>query len=219
MPIAPVAGRKGAKSAAASSAVKKKPKKQKTTADDLPAIDPDVANFLEDEALSEEVTEAAEHISETREQTPPADPPGPQRTPSPPVRPTYQPRKNKIASKKPQGAAPPPPRPSTPVFESSENTPSALESHHVEEEEVAAPAPTIPVLADMFSFDIKPFLDEEEETTSQALVPLADDIKTTLMDISKRLEGSADPSEIDLMKSIRDRLEKAQRRIADRRER
>jgi hypothetical protein len=191
VPIAPVAGRKGAKSAAASSAVKKKPKKQKTTADDLPAIDPDVANFLEDEALSEEVTEAAEHISETREQTPPADPPGPQRTPSPPVRPTYQPRvclflpiasillkpisdfvllqKNKIASKKPQGAAPPvnfpnsvnslfqfptdanlysnlqPPRPSTPVFESSENTPSALESHHVEEEEVAAPAPTIPV--------------------------------------------------------------------------
>ena len=128
VPIAPVAGRKRAKSTAAPSAVKKKPKNQKTTADDLPAIDPDVVDFLEDEALSEEVNEAAEHISETREQTPPADPPGPQITPSPPVRPTYQPRvclflpiasillkpisdfvllqKNKIASKKPQGAAP-----------------------------------------------------------------------------------------------------------------
>ncbi|BAH94523.1 Os09g0353500 [Oryza sativa Japonica Group] len=218
VPIAPVAGRKRAKSTAAPSAVKKKPKNQKTTTDDLPAIDPDVADFLEDEALSEEVNEAAEHISETREQTPPADPPGPQITPSPPVRPTYQPRKNKIASKKPQGAAPlfptdanlysnlQPPRPSTPIFESSENTPSAVESHHVEEEEeVAAPAPTVPVLADMFSFDIRPFLDEEEETTSQALVPLADDIKTTLMDISKRLEGSLETL-VTSCGSIRDRL-------------
>nr|BAD29048.1 aminotransferase-like protein [Oryza sativa Japonica Group] len=199
VPIAPVAGRKRAKSTAAPSAVKKKPKNQKTTTDDLPAIDPDVADFLEDEALSEEVNEAAEHISETREQTPPADPPGPQITPSPP--------KNKIASKKPQGAAPLPPRPSTPIFESSENTPSAVESHHVEEEEeVAAPAPTVPVLADMFSFDIRPFLDEEEETTSQALVPLADDIKTTLMDISKRLEGSLETLEkhANLPKAIED---------------
>jgi hypothetical protein len=70
MPIAPTAGRKRAKSAAAPSAAKKKSKKQKTAADDLPAIDPDVADFLEDEAMSEEVNEAAEHISEIGEQTP-----------------------------------------------------------------------------------------------------------------------------------------------------
>jgi hypothetical protein len=57
----------------------------------------------------------------------------------------------------------------------------------------------------MFSFDIRPFLDEEEETTSQALVPLADDIKTTLMDISKRLEGSLETL-VTSCGSIRDRL-------------
>ena len=142
-------------------------------------------------------------------------------------------------------------------------------SHHVEEEEVASPAPTIPVsiyfrsvflqflthnikyilfqvLADMFSFDIRPFLDEEEETTSQALVPLADDTKSTLLDISKRHEGSLETlvtscgSILDRLNEIHDKipdelanaitptayleqhrlkLEKAQKRIADRRER
>ena len=103
MPIAPAAERKRAKSAAAPSAVKKKKsKKQKTTADDqpktaaddLPDVDPDVADFLEDEAMSEEVNEAANVVSETREQTPPADLLAEQRTPPPPVRPTYQPRVN-----------------------------------------------------------------------------------------------------------------------------
>lgn len=102
------------------------------------------------------------------------------------------------------------------------------------------------VLADMFSFDIWPFLDKEEETTSTALVPLADDIKSTLLDISKRLKGSLETL-VASYGSIRDRhneihdkipdeladaltpaanleqhrlkLEKAQRRIADRRER
>ncbi|XP_066162214.1 probable kinetochore protein nuf2 [Oryza sativa Japonica Group] len=185
---------------------------------------PDAAKFLEGEAVVEDIDEAAEHISETREQTPPADPPVLQRTPSPP-----------------------PPRPPTPVFEPSENTQSAADSHHVEEEEkVVAPAPVVPVLADMFSFDIRQFLDEEEETTSTALVPLDDDIKSALLDISKRLEGSLETL-VTSCGSIRDRLnemhdkipdeladaitpatyleqhrlklEKAQRRIADRRER
>nr|BAD16022.1 aminotransferase-like protein [Oryza sativa Japonica Group]BAD38442.1 aminotransferase-like protein [Oryza sativa Japonica Group] len=42
-------------------------------------------------------------------------------------------------------------------------------SHHVEEEEQPA-APAIPVLADLFSFDIKDYFDEtEKETTSKAL--------------------------------------------------
>ena len=77
VPIAPAAGKKRAKSASAPSAAKKKSRKQKTAADDLPAIDPDVAEFLEDEAMAEEVDEAAEHISETREHTPPTDSPSP----------------------------------------------------------------------------------------------------------------------------------------------
>nr|BAD30580.1 aminotransferase-like protein [Oryza sativa Japonica Group]BAD31383.1 aminotransferase-like protein [Oryza sativa Japonica Group] len=207
VPIAPAAGKKRAKSAAAPSAAKKKARKQKTAADDLPAIDPDVAEFLEDEAMAEE--------------------------------------KKKVASKKPQGTSPPPPRPPTLVSESSENTPSAVGSHHVEEEEVASPAPAC-YPSDMFSFDIRPFLDEEEETTSQALVPLADDTKSTLLDISKRHEGSLETlvtscgSILDRLNEIHDKipdelanaitptayleqhrlkLEKAQKRIADRRER
>ena len=48
VPIAPIARKKRSKSAAAPSAAKKKPKKQKATTYDLPAIDQDVPNFLED---------------------------------------------------------------------------------------------------------------------------------------------------------------------------
>ena len=93
MPIAPNVGKKKrTKSAAAPSAARKKPKKQKTAADDLPTIDPDVEEFLENEEVAEAMDDAANIISETREQTHPADPPAPQRTPSPPVRPTYKPR-------------------------------------------------------------------------------------------------------------------------------
>ncbi len=42
----------------------------------------------------------------------------------------------------------------------------------------------------MFSFDIRQFMDEEEETTSTVLAPLADDVKAILLDISNWLEGS-----------------------------
>nr|ABA98767.1 hypothetical protein LOC_Os12g33710 [Oryza sativa Japonica Group] len=49
------------------------------------------------------------------------------------------------------------------------------------------------------------FMDEEEETTSGALVPLADDVKATLLDISKRLEGSLE-SLVVSCGSIRDRF-------------
>jgi pyruvate-formate lyase-activating enzyme len=60
----------------------------------------------------------------------------------------------------------------------------------VEEEQPAAPA--IPVLADLFSFDIKDYLDEaEEDISSKALAPLSDDAKKTLEDISRRLEASS----------------------------
>jgi hypothetical protein len=54
----------------------------------------------------------------------------------------------------------------------------------------------------MFSFDIRQFMDEEEETTSKALVPLANDVKETMLDVSKRLEGSLVVS----CGSIRDRF-------------
>nr|CAE04936.2 OSJNBa0017P10.13 [Oryza sativa Japonica Group]CAE75878.1 B1234D02.2 [Oryza sativa Japonica Group] len=74
---------------------------------------------------------------------------------------------------------------------SSDRTPSALGSHHIEEEEQPA-APAIPALADLFSFDIKDYLDEEteEDTTRKSLIPLSDDEKNTLEDISHRLEDS-----------------------------
>nr|XP_025877570.1 uncharacterized protein CG5098-like [Oryza sativa Japonica Group] len=239
VPIAPNVGKKKrTKSAAAPSAARKKPKKQKTAADDLPTIDPDVEEFLENEEVAEaaddiptidpdveeflaneEVAEAmddaANIISETREQTHPADPPAPQRTPSPPVRPTYKPRKMKLASKKPQAPTPPARHSPTPVLESSEHTQSAAGKHHIEEEEeIVAPAPAILVLADMFSFGIRQFMDEEEETTSKALVPLADDVKATLLDISKRLEGSLETL-VTSCGSIRDRFHEVHDKTPD----
>ncbi len=73
VPTAPVAGKKKrTKSAAAPSAASKKSKKQKTAADDLPSIDPDVEQFLNGEELEEAIDEAAENISEIKEQTSPA---------------------------------------------------------------------------------------------------------------------------------------------------
>nr|BAC92385.1 aminotransferase-like protein [Oryza sativa Japonica Group]BAC92552.1 aminotransferase-like protein [Oryza sativa Japonica Group] len=107
-----------------------------------------------------------------------------------------------------QAADEPPPPPSPVQQPSSDQTPSAVGSHHVEEE-VQPAAPAIPVLADLFSFDIKDYFDEtEEETTSKALAPLDDTVKKTLEDISLRLESSLD-----------NLLKKAKQRIADRRER
>nr|AAO73220.1 hypothetical protein Os03g45040 [Oryza sativa Japonica Group]AAP68411.1 hypothetical protein [Oryza sativa Japonica Group]ABF97944.1 hypothetical protein LOC_Os03g45040 [Oryza sativa Japonica Group] len=91
-----------------------------------------------------------------------------------------------------QAAVEPPPS-SPPVQQSSsDQTPSAVGSHHVEEEEQPV-APAILALADLFSFDIKDYLDEETEddTTSKSLVPLSDDVKKTLEDISHRLEASS----------------------------
>ncbi len=104
------------------------------------------------------------------------------------------------------------------------------------------------VLADLFSFDIKDYFDEEaeEETTSKTLAPLNEDVKKTLEDISLRLESSLDNlvadcgsirarfAEIqalvldDLANAItlavyleqhQFKLEKAKQRMADRRER
>ena len=103
------------------------------------------------------------------------------------------------------------------------------------------------VLADLFSFDIKDYLDEtEEDTTSKATALLSDDVKKTLEDISHRLGASLDnlvtncgsirARFADIQASLPDelvdaltpavyleqhqfKLEKARQRLADRRER
>jgi hypothetical protein len=103
------------------------------------------------------------------------------------------------------------------------------------------------VLADLFSFDIRDYLDEaEEDTSSKALAPLSDDVRKTLEDISHRLEASLDnlvtncgsirarftdiqallPDDLAdaltpavYLEQHRFKLEKARQRLADRRER
>nr|AAM14676.1 Unknown protein [Oryza sativa Japonica Group]AAN04926.1 Putative retroelement [Oryza sativa Japonica Group]AAP52166.1 hypothetical protein LOC_Os10g06350 [Oryza sativa Japonica Group] len=77
------------------------------------------------------------------------------------------------------------------------------------------PAPL--VLADLFFFDIRDYLDEETEvdTTSKALVPLSDDVKKTLEDISHRLETSSLDSLVVDCGSIRTRLHEVYAQILD----
>nr|BBF89866.1 myosin heavy chain-like [Oryza sativa f. spontanea] len=76
--------------------------------------------------------------------------------------------------------------------------------------------PTPPILADLFSFDIKDYLDEiEEDTTSKALAPLSDDVKRTLEDISHRLEGSSLDNLVVDCGSIRSRLHEIQAQLPD----
>ncbi|XP_066162012.1 uncharacterized protein [Oryza sativa Japonica Group] len=153
------------------------------------------------------------------------------------------PEKKKLAAKKKPAPPPLPIRSPTPIqHESSEHTPSAKGSHHVEDQL----APAIPALADMFSFDIRQFMDEQEETSSKAQAPLADDLKTILKDIAHRLESSLDALVVDygpirarfgeiqdqipditaeaispvvFLEQYRFKLERERQRIADRRER
>ena len=67
------------------------------------------------------------------------------------------------------------------------------------------------VLADLFSFDIRDYLDEaEEDTSSKALAPLSHDVKKTLEDISHRLEASSLDSLVVDCGSIRTRLHEIQ---------
>ncbi|XP_052139235.1 uncharacterized protein LOC127757700 isoform X2 [Oryza glaberrima] len=163
---------------------KAKTKKAKP-ADDLPALDPSNEQALDEEEIEEDIDQAAAEISDT-ERTPSASPK--QAPPSPSASAQFAKRK-KIAVRK--RSATPTLKPAPPV-ESGSRTPSATGSHHVEEEEQLA-TPTIPVLADLFSFDIKDYLDEtEEDTTSRAIALLPDDVKKTLKDISHRLGASLD---------------------------
>ncbi|XP_052133962.1 formin-like protein 7 [Oryza glaberrima] len=157
--------------------------------------DPSIEQVLDEEEIEEDIDQAAAEMSDT-ERTPSASP---EQTPPTPSAPTHFSRKKKTAVRKKSAAptlkpAPPPPPPPSPLVqrESSNRTPSAADSHNVEEEEQSA-APVIPVLADLFSFDIKDYLDEiEEDTTSKAVAPLSDDVKRMLEDISHRLEASLD---------------------------
>lgn len=66
----------------------------------------------------------------------------------------------------------------------------------------------------MFSFDIRQFMDEEEETSSKTIAPIADDLKATLKDIAYRLEGSLDALVVKCG-SIRARFEDIQDQIPD----
>ena len=104
------------------------------------------------------------------------------------------------------------------------------------------------VLADLFSFELKDYFDEEkeEDITSKVVPPLTDDVKKILEDISQRLDASLDNLVIDCgtirarfaeiqalipndlantispavyLEQHQFKLEKAKQRIADRRER
>nr|BAD28867.1 aminotransferase-like [Oryza sativa Japonica Group]BAD29088.1 aminotransferase-like [Oryza sativa Japonica Group] len=201
-------------------ALKKKTKSKKTKpTDDLPALDPSIEQALDEEEIEEDVDQAAAEVSDT-ERTPSASP---KQTPPTPSAPAHFSR-----------------------LESGNLIPSAADSHNVEEEEQPA-TPTIPILADLFSFDIKDYLDEtEEDTTSKAIAPLSDDVKRTLEYISHRLEASLDnlvtncgsirvrftdiqallPDELAdalipavYLEQHQFKLEKARQRLADRRER
>nr|BAI39936.1 aminotransferase-like [Oryza sativa Indica Group] len=140
---------------------KAKLKKPKPT-DDLPVLDPYIEQALDEEDIEDDVDQAAAEVSDT-ERTPSASP---KQTPPTPSAPTHFSRKKKIAVKKKPAAT------------------------------ILKPAPPnsfLQALADLFSFDIKDYLDEETEeyTTSKSLVPLSDDVKKTLEDISHRLEASS----------------------------
>nr|AAX95939.1 hypothetical protein LOC_Os11g22930 [Oryza sativa Japonica Group]AAX95993.1 Protein of unknown function (DUF1165), putative [Oryza sativa Japonica Group]ABA93080.1 hypothetical protein LOC_Os11g22930 [Oryza sativa Japonica Group] len=148
----------------------KKAKKHKPKlADDLPTLDPSIQQALDEEEIEEDVDQAAAELTDY-------------------LSISHLPKK-KIAEKKKSAATTLKPAPPM----SSDCTPSTTGSHHVEEEEQPA-APAIPALADLFSFDIKDYFDEEaeDESTSKALAPLDETVKKILEDISLRLESSLD---------------------------
>nr|BAD45721.1 aminotransferase-like [Oryza sativa Japonica Group] len=96
----------------------------------------------------------------------------------------------------------------------TEKTPSA--SPKQTPPTLSAPTHFLRILADLFSFDIRDYLDEaEEDTSSKALAPLSDDVKKTLEDISRRLEASSLDSLVVNCGSIRTRLYEIQALIPD----
>nr|AAQ56394.1 hypothetical protein OSJNBa0003M24.4 [Oryza sativa Japonica Group] len=170
---------------------KKKKTKKTKPADDLPTLDPSIEQVLDEEIIEDEIDQAAAEKKKTAVK-----------------------KKSAVTTSKP--SPPPPPPPSPPVQQSSsDQTPSAVGSHHVEQKEPPA-APAIPVLADLFSFDIGDYLDEgEEDTTSKALAPLSDDVKKTLGSILDQLEASSLDSLVVDCGSIRAWLHEIQALIPD----
>nr|AAM08873.1 Hypothetical protein [Oryza sativa Japonica Group]ABB47081.2 hypothetical protein LOC_Os10g15330 [Oryza sativa Japonica Group] len=172
-------------------------KHKATAADDLPALDLDVEECLDNEEMEQAIEEAVADVSETREggQTPPVDPPSLKKVQSP-VKIHLSPRS-----------------PSPSRQESGEQTPSTghdLDVGLPEQPNLAAPG-----LADMLSFDINQFMDEEgEEITSKVLALLNDDVRGKLVEIADRLGSSLD-SLVDNCGPIRDRFEEIQRQILD----
>ncbi|BAD68140.1 aminotransferase-like protein [Oryza sativa Japonica Group] len=187
---------------------KTQPQPTDTSTDDLPALDPSIEQALDEEEIGEDVDQAIAEMSDT-EITPSASP---KQTPPTPSVPVHFTRKKKTAMKKKTAATI---VKSAPPQSSSDQTPSAVGSHHVEEEEQPT-APAIPALADLFSFDIRDYLDEaEEDTSSKALAPLSDDVRKTLEDISHRLEASSFDSLVVDCGSIRTRLHEVQALIPE----
>nr|BBF89830.1 aminotransferase-like [Oryza sativa f. spontanea] len=189
-------------------ASKKKAKTKKSkSSDDLPALDPSIEQALDKEEIEDDVDQAAAELSDP-EKTPSASPKFSIADYSLIL---YLQKKKAVKMK----SAPMVPKLAPPP-ESSNRTPSAAGSHNIEEEEQLF-APAIPVIADLFSFDIKDYLDEEteEDTTSKALAPLSDDVKETLEDISHRLDASSLDSLLVDCGSIRTRLHEVQALISD----
>uniref|UniRef100_A0A0E0C1I0 Aminotransferase-like protein n=1 Tax=Oryza meridionalis TaxID=40149 RepID=A0A0E0C1I0_9ORYZ len=204
-------------------APKKKAEKKSKPTDDLPALDPSIEQALDEEEIEEDVDHAVAELSDP-EKTPSASP---KQTPPTPAAPAHFSRKKKTAVKKksaPMASKPapspsPPPSPPVPP-ETSNRSPLAAGSHNVEEEEQPA-APAILVLADLFSFDIKDYLEEtEEDTTSKALAPLSGDVKKTLEDISHQLEASSLDSLVPfILSNTNSSWKRPKQRLAERRER
>nr|AAM74266.1 Hypothetical protein [Oryza sativa Japonica Group]AAP53659.1 hypothetical protein LOC_Os10g26220 [Oryza sativa Japonica Group] len=187
--------RKTRSSAVSITAPTKKKKTKKTKpADDLPTLDPSIEQALDEEIFEDEVDQATAEKKNTTV-------------------------KKKSAATTSKPAPPPSPPPSPPAQQSSsDQTPSAVGSHHIEEEEQPA-APAIPVLADLFSFDIGDYLDEgEEDTTSKALAPLSDDVKKTLESPIKSNIDRLEARKIELLAQLEEcnaELDMEHKKLAD----
>nr|BAD72294.1 aminotransferase-like protein [Oryza sativa Japonica Group] len=170
---------------------KKKKTKKTKPADDLPTLDSSIEQALDEEIIEDEVDQAAAEKKKTAVK-----------------------KKSAATTSKPA----PPPFPPPVQQSSSDQTSSAVGSHHVEEEEQPA-APAILVLADLFSFDIRDYLDEgEEDTTSKALAPLSDDVKKTLESPIKSNIDRLEAHKIELLAQLEEcnaELDMEHKKLAD----
>nr|BAC65032.1 aminotransferase-like protein [Oryza sativa Japonica Group] len=185
-------------------APKKKTKVRRTKptdkpADDLPDLDPSIEQALDEEAIGDEVDQAAAEVSDT-ERTPSASPRQTLPTPSAPV---HFSRKKKTAVKKKSAATTSKPAP--PLNNHQVTRPLRLWEVIMSRNKNNQPL--------LLSQD---YLDEgEEDTTSKALAPLSDDVKQTLKSILDRLEASSLDCLVVDCGPIRARLHEIQALIPD----